>query len=130
MKQFFHGWRRKAGLVTLVMACVVATSWVRSLQFCEQAWCSVFSTHVWLNHHDGHVAIILVKGDPHDDWGWQSLLLREVALVPLPESWLWESRPERTVVAFPHWAFAVPSALLSAYLLLGKPQKREEPRHE
>ena len=30
MKDFFRGWRRKTGLVTLVMACLFATGWVRS----------------------------------------------------------------------------------------------------
>ena len=30
MKEFFHGWRRKAGLVTLVMACLFLGLWLRS----------------------------------------------------------------------------------------------------
>ena len=33
MKEFFEGWRRKAGLVTLVMACVVCSFWVRSAKW-------------------------------------------------------------------------------------------------
>jgi hypothetical protein len=28
MHTFFHGWRRKAGVVTLVMAVVVTAAWV------------------------------------------------------------------------------------------------------
>jgi hypothetical protein len=31
MHTYFHGWRRKAGCVTLVMACVVTIAWGRSL---------------------------------------------------------------------------------------------------
>ncbi|MDB5347255.1 MAG: hypothetical protein JWP89_5632 [Schlesneria sp.] len=31
MREFFHGWRRKAGVVTLVMACVIFVVWMRSL---------------------------------------------------------------------------------------------------
>ena len=31
MREFFKGWRRKAGVVTLVTACVVAAGWVQSL---------------------------------------------------------------------------------------------------
>lgn len=31
MGEFFKGWRRKVGLVTLAMACVIACLWVRSL---------------------------------------------------------------------------------------------------
>jgi hypothetical protein len=30
MREFFRGWRRKAGLVTLVMACAVMAMWARS----------------------------------------------------------------------------------------------------
>ena len=31
MREFFHGWRRKAGCVALVMACLLMVVWVRSL---------------------------------------------------------------------------------------------------
>ncbi len=31
MGNFFHGWRRKIGVVTLLMACVFMAGWVRSL---------------------------------------------------------------------------------------------------
>lgn len=31
MREFFRGWRRKVGCVTLVMACVLTTGWVRSI---------------------------------------------------------------------------------------------------
>jgi hypothetical protein len=36
MSDFFHGWRRKAGCVTLVMACVVTSAWIRSLYLRER----------------------------------------------------------------------------------------------
>lgn len=32
MKDFFHGWRRKAGVATLVTACVLTVCWMRSLR--------------------------------------------------------------------------------------------------
>ncbi len=35
MLQVFHGWRRKVGCVTLVMACVLATMWGRSLVYSD-----------------------------------------------------------------------------------------------
>ncbi len=31
MREFFRGWRRKLGCVTLALACIVTTLWVRSL---------------------------------------------------------------------------------------------------
>jgi hypothetical protein len=36
MGEFFHGWKRNIGLVTLLMACVLAVGWVRSLYFTDQ----------------------------------------------------------------------------------------------
>lgn len=30
MKEFFHGWRRKAGVAMLVMACCITAAWLRS----------------------------------------------------------------------------------------------------
>lgn len=35
MHTLFHGWRRKAGVATLVMACVLSGFWVRSLIFAD-----------------------------------------------------------------------------------------------
>lgn len=32
MSEFFYGWRRKAGCVLLVMACVVCMGWARSIE--------------------------------------------------------------------------------------------------
>ncbi len=33
MREFFHGWQRKAGVATLVMACLVTSVWLRSLTY-------------------------------------------------------------------------------------------------
>lgn len=30
MREFFHGWKRKVGVLTLVIACVFAAGWIRS----------------------------------------------------------------------------------------------------
>ena len=35
MGEFFRGWRRKIGLLTLLMACVFAAGWVRSQYKCD-----------------------------------------------------------------------------------------------
>jgi hypothetical protein len=35
MGEFFRGWRRKAGCVTLVMACVLMAGWVRSVAYVD-----------------------------------------------------------------------------------------------
>lgn len=35
MRDFFRGWKPKAGCVTLVMACVFTSAWIRSLSHCD-----------------------------------------------------------------------------------------------
>lgn len=39
MNEFFHGWRRKAGIATLVVACVVTGMWLRGL-YVADIWCA------------------------------------------------------------------------------------------
>ena len=36
MREFFHGWRRKAGCVTLMMACAVMGLWIRGQRFRDE----------------------------------------------------------------------------------------------
>src|SRR5438105_3724804 len=38
MRDFFKGWRRKIGVLTLVMACVCMAAWVRSYSAEDKAW--------------------------------------------------------------------------------------------
>jgi hypothetical protein len=47
MKEFFHGWRRKASVVTLVMALAVTSAWIRSLQIQD-----AFAFHFGTTSHD------------------------------------------------------------------------------
>ena len=35
MREFFHGWRRKVGCVTLLIACALAGMWMRSLVYSD-----------------------------------------------------------------------------------------------
>ncbi|MDB5345400.1 MAG: hypothetical protein JWP89_3777 [Schlesneria sp.] len=43
MWSFFHGWRRKAGAVTLVMACAVLGMWLRGRLYSDSIICRVAS---------------------------------------------------------------------------------------
>jgi len=36
MKEFFRGWRRKTGLITLLLACVFVSGWIRSFLVHDQ----------------------------------------------------------------------------------------------
>jgi hypothetical protein len=38
MREFFHGWQRKMGIATLVMACAVFVVWMRSTIITDTLW--------------------------------------------------------------------------------------------
>ncbi len=127
MKDVFHGWRRKAGVVLLVVACLLASAWMRS-QFSREVFC-------WSIGHDAEVVI---SDDGILSW-WRLSLQHPLRqswnpgfvnrgrdgtyyfrardwYVELPESYSW--------LSVPYWSIAVPLTLLSAYLILWKPRKR------
>ena len=120
MKEFFHGWRRKTGIITLVMACLFATVWVRSL-FIEDVV-------IFLDGFRHHTLISL-SGNVYWDseaestfdpgrFTWFTYDLRNPTMLA--------SSLESVEEAFriPYWSITVPLTVLSAYLLLSKPRKQ------
>ncbi|HEY4258606.1 MAG TPA: hypothetical protein VGM98_00540 [Schlesneria sp.] len=110
MHEFFRGWRRKAGIVTLVTAGVMFVVWMRSLTtydaiHCKLPWVSSSSED---REYDSD---ILASFDG-------MLLNRRVFSAP-------EGFRDEDIWAIPHWSIVLPLTLLSAYLLLWKPRKRD-----
>lgn len=124
------------GVVTLVMACVFATGWVRS-RFSEDKllWksdvvvafvVSIDSTlMIWGGTYD----------EPFQNWLWPVFETKAFrSLEELPILWRfnlagiriakYESMPPVTgyVVALPYHLIVIPLTLLSSYLLLSKPR--------
>lgn len=54
MHEFFRGWRRKAGLVTLVLACAFLGLWFRSFSTTDD--CISFPHNYSLYSHDGSIS--------------------------------------------------------------------------
>jgi hypothetical protein len=143
MREFFHGWRRKIGVMTLLMACVFAPVWVRSLSVCD-----------WFHFYNrtGGLGLQVISSD-----GCVGLAERKSAISPsyltrfalrLPRhhttspnsvvtrpgewfDWRWhalefgygtERRGEHLLLKIPYWSIVIPLTLLSAYLLLIKPR--------
>jgi hypothetical protein len=144
MKELFHGWRRKAGVATLVLACVLMGVWARSYLIEDEFWYAE-------NHGSGpHFALIVVSHTGISWWSWQSPTLPN----PAPRS-DWRSFPVNSKSKFdvfnshqrsipylrtrvemrewhsPLWPFAIlailPLATLSAYLIVWRPRKRSSP---
>ena len=129
MKEFFHDGRRKAGVVTLAVACLAATGMMRSFLVRDELRISI-------------------RGDLHlicaDRGGFCWTTLHEYRAYLPPGEYLrssWIARPLETpdddTEYDSHWGwfkfgpmgwtFMLPLTLLSAYLLLWKPRKRPSP---
>ncbi|HEY4258843.1 MAG TPA: hypothetical protein VGM98_01730 [Schlesneria sp.] len=155
MREFFRGWRRKAGCVTLVVAMALTGIWITSR---NRVW-----GHRWYTKHSLLSILVREWGFDCQIWdmpdpelfnrdtiavGWAHTIdstptrfepFRRTGMLE-PEwhrHWAgfhWgqvtflDAYPEHVTInklIVPHWATALPLTLLSAYLILWKPRKRE-----
>jgi hypothetical protein len=104
MREFFRGWRRKAGCVTLVTACVFVAAWGRHLVFQDRIDIPVGDSIIW--------AIALI-----DD----GILFTEYTNIELtPGTFLYRHNDS---IVIPYWSTIIPLTAISAWLLLSKPRK-------
>ncbi|HEY4260232.1 MAG TPA: hypothetical protein VGM98_08730 [Schlesneria sp.] len=136
MLQFFHGWRRKAGVVALGLACVFMVMWLRSRAWYDVGEMSVNGhTHrfgslqgelMWLSYPAAKARPIRWMSGRVTDPGMMLLdsnvsLFRSVAQ---HSSYAMPSIFGLKQSAIPYWALTIPLTLLSAYLLLVPSRKR------
>ncbi|MDB5345259.1 MAG: hypothetical protein JWP89_3636 [Schlesneria sp.] len=138
MHNFFHGWRRKAGIVTLLMALVVSGGWIRSfLVYDSFGWAnSAPALPMWFVSVSGTCGIIAEIPIAWNTFDSSRLIWETEKSVPLdellPEDTKWSfqwggfgyARNKFQFFTFPYWSIAVPLTLLSAYLLLVPSRKR------
>ena len=122
MRDFFHGWRRKVGCVTLVIAILLTVSWVRSYMRHEGFAFSAFGRKHTVNVWNGY--IIWLSHNPFGrpgPYAWSDAISPDVELDfgTLPDSY----RLTRRIM--PHKNFVIPLTLLSPYLILWKPRKKQ-----
>ena len=95
MGEFFNGWRRKTGCVTLVMACLLTDGWILSASRTDIA-----NFRLLGKQH------IVSSEEQSIQWGAE-----------VPHTILWD------VWYVPYWSVVLPLTLLAAWLLLSKPRK-------
>ncbi|MDB5343655.1 MAG: hypothetical protein JWP89_2032 [Schlesneria sp.] len=144
MHTFFHGWRRKAGVVTLLMACVLVAMWVRSFHQRDAVIARLSAPLYELESFCGGILVgrtapspvpihlhwwsfPIYEGDKWDqDWFLQDFTVdrqssgfryRRGTLNVAGETHFW-------LLIVPYWSLILPLTLLSAYLILWKPRKR------
>lgn len=140
MHSFFYSWRRKAGVVALLMACGLMGLWARSFVIEDEFWFAE-------NHGSGpQFALVVVSHTGISWWSWRSQVRNpshssDWRSFPVNSKNQFDifkshkrsishlrSRVELREYHFPLWPIAVlvilPPTLLSCYLVLGKPRKR------
>jgi hypothetical protein len=119
MKEFFHGWRRKAGAAGLVMACVLTILWVRSCIVIDNVRLPFSNQRLELATFRGVLYLELRRIPP----GFRNQLqwhVRSADPTVRMEAWNLLG-PTKSI---PFRQLAVAFGLLSAYLILWKPRKR------
>ena len=131
---FFKGWRRKAGLATLTMACVLMVGWMRSRVVSDEIMLTIHGRlHVIISENSRFSWFGAYGFSPISSVDWTSTVM------PLPEPdsdshrsvyfWVVDARmPHQRVCQwiFPYWSLVLPLTLLSAWLILWKPQTASE----
>lgn len=131
MKDFFHGWRRKVGIVTLVMACVVCGLWVRSFYIMDILAAGGSTRQHVVESVNGRIWwTAYLEGA---EWEFSSTFVHRA----FPPGYLETILPRKMLAEveggqfgqwiIPYWSITIPLTLLSAYLILWKPRKPSSP---
>lgn len=149
MRESFKSWKRKVGIVTLLLACIFCAGWIRGF-FVEDVWQPPTGTlergirtdasqHIFRSSAFG---IVWEKFEGRNDtkFGWQSGWgtapaspideMDNKAIGDIRWRWRWAGfdfrDSQRNDILhrrrkIPYWPIVLPLTLLSGYLLLGKP---------
>jgi hypothetical protein len=151
MGEFFRGWKRKIGVVTLILACAFGFVWVRSIFLVDQFFWQYLPT----THDDGRQEGIGEAYAASAQGGAVIFLFSPIKLETMNPLWAvgdysekdpgsmehWDGRWNCSIFSFkfqrtsypkggggwltvtcPYWAIVLPLTLLSGYLLLSKPR--------
>lgn len=145
MREFFGGWKRKLGVVTLLMACVSAAGWLRSTTKIDVCYFRGLSAEwKWMLLSGGQKFYVMRAANVSTltyDVGNETeamLILQdrrsslEGAYWSQPGSvnrvpGIFSSDQDKHPIAsmIPYWSVTIPLTLMSAWLLLSKPRTRQ-----
>ena len=149
MREFFKGWRRKVGCVTLVKACMMTVMWVRSSCIFDSAMLSIGDLRLLFMSNNHKSGVILHKDRPIDIvivevtdgrkivnfWRFdksrfesQHFMFKPI-VAGVGKVFCSDGSRLSEITLMPYWVVAIPLTLLSAYLLLSTPRKRTEADH-
>jgi hypothetical protein len=136
MQRFFHGWRRKMGVVTLVVALAVMGMWVRSFvvgdlvdlplgRYTVQCFSCSGRFDCWLRFHKGDTDEVRSTGS----WRAEPFGDLEVFLIRhnFNEGFNRVGVPIGKPLNIHYGSMAIPLTLLCAGMILWKPRKQITP---
>lgn len=119
MPEFFRGWRRKVGCVALVMACLVAIAWIRSMAVADHIYVRFDRQHEIRSRQQTFLWVswrAYIGNVKPTSWVTVDASQPQIENEML-DAELWE---------LPYSALFVPLTLLSAVLLLWRQRKRSQ----
>ena len=151
VREFFRGWKRKLGVVTLVLACLVMAAWLRSLRtrdtfqrrVSNNSLTFVISNRSWLYWQSVRESFPLQLESPESQPGGMNLRPFVITTFHFEQladdtSYFGVLNTERfgllingrrvfpgltlSVWAVPYWSIVAPISLFSAWLLLSAPR--------
>lgn len=154
MRDFFKGWKRKLGGATLVMACVLVGTWVRSDFYVDELWFSkdqspkqvfVQSCAGALRFFDGRADGNITRGGYW--WRIRRCSSEDHSFAGFGVSFVFDERwqywgfdigkghevqnpPSQYILSFmfiPFWSVVLPLTLVSSWLLLSKQPPVQRP---
>ncbi len=125
MREFFRGWRRQVGVLTLLLELVVITAWCRAQNTSD--WMVMCSNDRMYRLESASSDIALIRDfdpppvDGFPVWFGPSLVTMDVL------DGIDEMFPQSTLlVSVPHWSVVIPLTFISLWLLLKKPRNSNQ----
>jgi hypothetical protein len=150
MGEFFRGWKRKVGCVTLAAACVFALGWIRSYERRDFLNLRLGNSVIRIASLGAHFKFIHVTPAADNQFGWDSYP-EQPGYDPTKDlegydlQWhahflgfycgcgILNSSLRTTIFTTPYSSIVIPLSLLSAWCLLTKPRSKSvtksEPAH-
>jgi hypothetical protein len=132
MGEYLKPWRRKIGVVTLVMVCVPMGGWIRNRTYEDDIRVSIGDTdHIFESYDDN----IRWRGlGPLDrdcqlevEWITRPLLPPRTLRLLIHQGAGMAGSHYFDVVTVPYWSIVIPLTAISAWLLLSKPRPTKPP---
>jgi len=131
MREFFRGWKRKAGGVTLVMACAIFVVWMRSIMITDSLWIQTGKQFHQVHSCRGFFMWETRDSTAAPKWKWYSYPSQSWEDVGSLTTIVRVDRSGGTKLAvIAYWPFTVILSALSAWLLLWPPRKPPTPARD